>query len=108
MAREIAHSARAAVVGALVCPCVEGVAYGADPVYSQTWFAKAFPDTPEASSVLSTVSFHATISVGALVGGLALDRSSPSAVMLFGAATAALVVLRTARHRGSGTVRMPA
>ncbi|WP_436842341.1 hypothetical protein [Streptomyces niveus] len=121
MAREKAHRARAAVVGASVrrdVPAlaarrfslltVWGVAYGAVRVCSRIWFADASPDTPEASSVLFTASFQAAISVGALVGGIALDRSSPSAVVLVGAATAAFVVLITAGHRGSGTVRMPA
>ncbi|WP_106402291.1 MFS transporter [Actinocorallia populi] len=80
-------------VGAAVLLVVWGVAYGAVPVSSQTWFAKAAPGSPEAASVLFTASFQATISLGALAGGLAVDRASPSAVMVLGGATAALTVL---------------
>lgn len=94
-------------IGAITLLTVWGVAYGAVPVCSQTWFANASPDTPEATSVLFTASFQATISVGALAGGLALDRSSPSTVMLLGGGTAALVVLLVGArygvtHRASG------
>ncbi|MET9547300.1 MFS transporter [Streptomyces sp. NPDC006627] len=79
--------------GAVLLLVVWGVAYGAVPVASQTWFAKSAPHAPEAASVLFTASFQATISLGALVGGAVLDRTSPSAVMLLGGCTAALMVL---------------
>lgn len=79
--------------GAVVLLLVWGVAYGAVPVASQTWFSRTAPHAPEAASVLFTASFQATISVGALVGGLVLDRTSPSAVMLLGGCTAVLMVL---------------
>ncbi|MFF5981542.1 MFS transporter [Streptomyces olindensis] len=79
--------------GAAMLLIVWGIAYGAVPVASQTWFSKAAPHAPEAASVLFTASFQATISVGALVGGVILDRTSPSAVMLLGGCTAALMVL---------------
>ena len=70
-----------------------GVAYGAVPVSSQTCFAKATPHAPEAASVLFTASFQATISLGALAGGVIVDRTSPSTVMLFGGITAALMAV---------------
>ncbi|GAQ58166.1 MFS transporter [Streptomyces acidiscabies] len=79
--------------GAVILLLVWGVGYGAVPVASQTWFFKAAPHAPEAASVLFTASFQATISVGALVGGVVLDRTSPSAVMLLGGCTAVLMVL---------------
>ncbi|KND39000.1 transporter [Streptomyces acidiscabies] len=79
--------------GAVILLLVWGVGYGAVPVASQTWFSKAAPHAPEAASVLFTASFQATISVGALVGGVVLDRTSPSAVMLLGGCTAVLMVL---------------
>lgn len=85
-------------LGAVAMLVVWGAAYGAVPVCSQTWFARAAPDSPEASSVLFTASFQATISVGALVGGVVVDRSSPSAVMTLGGATAALAVLVAWAH----------
>ncbi|MCW7991682.1 transporter, partial [Streptomyces platensis subsp. clarensis] len=85
--------------GALVLLVVWGVAYGAVPVCSQTWFAKASPGFPEASGVVFTASFQATISIGALIGGAVLDRTSPSAVMASGGLAAVLVVLVAWAHR---------
>ncbi|MER7407433.1 MFS transporter [Streptomyces sp. NPDC000070] len=79
--------------GAVVLLAVWGIAYGAVPVASQTWFSKSAPHAPEAASVLFTASFQATISIGALTGGVILDRTSPSAVMLLGGCTAVLMVL---------------
>ncbi|MFC9617764.1 MFS transporter [Streptomyces sp. NPDC056938] len=79
-------------VGAVALLIVWGVAYGSVPVCSQTWFAKTSPDSPEASSVLFTASFQATISIGALVGGAVLDHSSPSTVMVLGGLAAVLMV----------------
>ncbi|MGW5350191.1 MFS transporter [Streptomyces sp. NPDC004031] len=84
--------------GALALLVVWGTAYGAVPVASQTWFAKAAPDAPEAASVLFTSSFQATISFGALTGGVVLDRTSPSTVMTLGGLTAALTLLATWTH----------
>lgn len=79
--------------GAVALLIVWGVGYGAVPVCSQTWFAKASPDSPEASSVLFTASFQATFSTAALLGGVVVDRSSPSTVMTMGGAAALLMVL---------------
>ncbi|WP_030371270.1 MFS transporter [Streptomyces rimosus] len=79
--------------GAVILLIVWGIAYGAVPVASQTWFSKAAPHTPEAASVLFTASFQATISAGALAGGIILDRTSPSTVMLLGGCTAVLMLL---------------
>ncbi|MFE2180675.1 MFS transporter [Streptomyces sp. NPDC059455] len=85
--------------GAVILLIVWGIAYGAVPVASQTWFSKAAPHAPEAASVLFTASFQATISLGALVGGVVLDHSSPSAVMLLGGCTAVLMVLTVGTFR---------
>ncbi|MFD4648001.1 MFS transporter [Streptomyces sp. NPDC057717] len=85
-------------VGAVALLIVWGVAYGAVPVCSQTWFAKTSPDFSEASSVLFTASFQATISIGALVGGAVLDHSSPSTVMVLGGLAAVLMVLVAWAH----------
>ncbi|MFH8838554.1 MFS transporter [Streptomyces sp. NPDC017868] len=92
--------------GAMALLIVWGVAYGAVPACSQTWFAKASPDAPEASSVLFTASFQATISLGALVGGAVLDHSSPSTVMVLGGVAAALAVPVVRAHR-AGRFRWP-
>ncbi|OKI99141.1 MFS transporter [Kitasatospora sp. CB01950] len=94
--------------GALALLFVWGVAYGAVPVSSQTWFAKAAPDAPEAASVLFTASFQATISLGALVGGGVVDLTSPAAVMTFGGITAGLAVLAVCAHFVRGLSWPPA
>ncbi|MFI9407655.1 MFS transporter [Nocardia sp. NPDC052316] len=84
--------------GALVLLIVWGIGYGAVPVSSQAWFAKAAPHTPEAASVLFTASFQATISLGALAGGVVVDRGSPTGVMLCGGLTATLVIVAVTAH----------
>lgn len=83
----------AAVIALLV---LWGFAYGAVPVCSQTWFANAAPDAPGAASVLFTASFQATLSAGALTGGVLVDRTSPATVMALGGATALLATLAIA------------
>lgn len=89
-------------VGALVLLLVWGVGYGAVPVSTQAWFARAAPAAPEAASVLFTASFQATISFGALLGGVAVDRTSPSTVLVLGGSVSGLAVLTVAAHIGSG------
>ncbi|MFF7649448.1 MFS transporter [Streptomyces sp. NPDC007983] len=84
--------------GAVVLLIGWGVAYGAVPVASQTWFSKAAPNAPEAASVLFTASFQATFSLGALVGGIIVDRTSPSTVMTLGGITAMLMVVAVVAH----------
>lgn len=85
-------------IGAVVLLIVWGVAYGAVPVASQTWFSKAAPNAPEAASVLFTASFQATLALGALVGGVIVDRTSPSMVMALGGITAILMVVVVVAH----------
>ncbi|MEU0532692.1 MFS transporter [Amycolatopsis tolypomycina] len=80
-------------IGALVTLVAWGVAYGAVPVYSQAWFAREAPDAPEAATVLFTASFQATISAGALAGGLVVDAVSVPAVMTCGGVAAAVAAL---------------
>ncbi|QFU90902.1 MFS transporter [Amycolatopsis sp. YIM 10] len=85
-------------VGALVLLALWGLAYGAVPVCSQTWFAKAAPEAPEAATVLFTASFQATIAAGAWLGGLVVDAFSPAAVMVSGGLVATVAVLFVARR----------
>ncbi|MBF6047198.1 MFS transporter [Streptomyces sp. NRRL B-1677] len=85
-------------IGAVALLIVWGVAYGAVPVSSQTWFAKATPDAPEAASVLFTASFQATLSLGAVAGGVIVDRTSPSTVMTLGGLVAVLTVVAAWAH----------
>jgi predicted MFS family arabinose efflux permease len=82
--------------GALLLLVVWGIGYGAVPVCSQACFTRAAPESPEAASVLFTASFQATLSSGALVGGVVLDHTSVRTVMLLGGATAAAMVAATA------------
>lgn len=82
-----------ATVGALAALVVWGVAYGAVPACSQTWFARSAPHAQEAATVLFTSSFQATISVGALLGGVVVDSVSTSAVMVAGGVVAVLMVV---------------
>ncbi len=87
--------------GAAVLLTLWGAAYGAVPVCSLTWFLAAAPDAPEAAGVLFTSSFQATLSIGALTGGLVVDRSSPATVMVLGGAVALLAtaLVRAYGHR---------
>lgn len=70
-----------------------GLGYGAVPVCSQTWFARAAPDAPEAATVVFTASFQATLSAGALVGGFVVDALSVPAVMVGGALVAVVAAV---------------
>ncbi|WP_433461688.1 MFS transporter [Spirillospora sp. CA-128828] len=81
--------------GAVALLIVWGVGYGAVPVCSQTLFARAAPHAPEAALVLFTASFQATLSTGALVGGIVLDATSLPTVMTLGGATAMCMALIT-------------
>lgn len=82
--------------GALVLLVVWGVAYGAVPVCSQTWFVNAAPRAPEAASVLFTSSFQATFAFGALGGGVVVDATSVGVVMVLGGGVAVLAALMVA------------
>ncbi|MFH8385384.1 MFS transporter [Kitasatospora sp. NPDC018058] len=70
--------------GAALLLVVWGLAYGAVPVCAQTWFVRAAPHAPEAATAVFTASFQATISIGALAGGVVVDASSTSVVMVVG------------------------
>ncbi|MFD8498794.1 MFS transporter [Amycolatopsis sp. NPDC059657] len=84
-----------AEVGAIILLVLWGVAYGAVPVCSQTWFATSAPHAPEAATVVFTSSFQVSLSLGALGGGAVVDVTSPSTVMLLGAAAAILMAVTT-------------
>ncbi len=89
-------------VGAIALLIVWGLAYGAVPVCSQTWFARSAPHAPEAATVLFTSSFQATIAIGALLGGVVVDSVSTSSVMLLGGATAIVMALTVCIFSRSG------
>ncbi|MEV0322587.1 MFS transporter [Streptomyces sp. NPDC050658] len=76
-----------------------GLAYGAVPVCSQTWFVGAAPQAPEAASVLFTSSFQATMSLGALAGGIVVDSASTRLVMALGGIAALLAAATVSASR---------
>jgi predicted MFS family arabinose efflux permease len=80
-------------IGAIALLVVWGLAYGGVPVCSQAWFVQSYPQGTEAASVLFTSSFQATISIGALLGGVVVDAASPSAVLELGGVVAVLMVI---------------
>lgn len=80
-------------IGAIALLIVWGLAYGGVPVCSQSWFVQSFPQSTEAASVLFTSSFQATISIGALLGGIVVDAASPSTVMEIGGLFAVLMTV---------------
>jgi predicted MFS family arabinose efflux permease len=82
-------------IGAMALLAVWGVAYGAVPICSMSWFVSA--SAGEAASVLFTSSFQATIAFGAVLGGVVVDATSPSALMVLGSGVALLVVFVAAR-----------
>ncbi|MCX5121780.1 hypothetical protein OG992_31940 [Micromonospora sp. NBC_00362] len=82
-----------AAATAMLLLVVWGLAYGAVPVCSQIWFAAAATGAAEAATVLFTASFQATIALGALLGGVVVDATSPSTVMVLGSGMALLVAL---------------
>lgn len=86
--------------GALVLLLAWGVAYGAVPVCSQTWFVTASPGVPEAASVVFTSSFQATFALGALAGGTVVDATSTTVVMVLGGVVALLAATVAAPRRG--------
>ncbi|WP_067543521.1 MFS transporter [Nocardia crassostreae] len=89
-------------IGAVALLIVWGIGYGAVPVSTQTWFGKAAPETPEAAAVLFTASFQATLSLGALTGGIIVDHSSPSTVLLLAGGLTVLVIVVIAAHSLTG------
>lgn len=89
--------------GALALLVVWGLAYGAVPVCSQTWFAASAPHATEAAAILFTSSFQATIAAGALLGGIVVDGASPSAVMTTGGAIALLMAVTAAASAFGGS-----
>jgi predicted MFS family arabinose efflux permease len=96
------------VIGVAVLLVVWGLAYGGVPVCSQTWFIRSSPGATEAASVLFTSSFQATISIGALLGGVVVDASSTVAVMVLGGTAAVLMVLTVCGFPGPDSPGMTA
>ncbi|MGO1050593.1 MFS transporter [Crossiella sp. CA198] len=69
-----------------------GLGYGAVPACAQTWLVRSAPHAPEAATVLFTASFQATLSAGALLGGVVVDASSVSVALVAGGVVAVLAL----------------
>ncbi|MGW1995365.1 MFS transporter [Embleya sp. NPDC001921] len=89
----------AGAIGLLV---VWGLAYGAVPACSQTWFARSAPHAQEAATVVFTSSFQLTLATGALAGGAVVDASSPSTVMVCAGAVALATIAALTTLGGPG------
>jgi predicted MFS family arabinose efflux permease len=72
---------------------VWGLAFGSYPVSAQTFLAKVAPDKPESASALQTATFTTAISLGAIVGGVLVNRLGPISVVVFAGAAAAVGAL---------------
>ncbi|MFI6521139.1 MFS transporter [Spirillospora sp. NPDC050679] len=84
--------------GALALLVVWGAAYGAVPFCSQSWFAAAAPDAREAATTVFTSSFQATLSLGALAGGVVVDAVSVTAVLPLAGLLAAAAAMTLHRY----------
>ena len=96
MALVVVGRAPALAVGLLV---VWGLAYGGVTVALQTWMRLSAPNRIEAAASLCVTAFNLSIGLGALLGGLTVDRVSTSAVLWTGATFALItaVTVLTAR-----------
>ncbi|MDI2128217.1 MFS transporter [Yinghuangia seranimata] len=82
--------------GAVALLVLWGLAYGAVPACSQTWFARCAPHAPEAAGVLFTASFQLTLAMGAVLGGVVVDASGVRTVMVAAGMTAFAMVATVA------------
>jgi predicted MFS family arabinose efflux permease len=74
-------------VGAALLLLVWGAGWGIVPLALQLRMFGAVPDAPEGGAGLLVTTVQLSVAAGALVGGLAVDASGPSAAMLLGAAS---------------------
>ncbi|GCD98484.1 MFS transporter [Embleya hyalina] len=79
--------------GTAAAMLVWGLAYGAVPVALQGWMSRVAPDAPEAGSAVFVTGFQVAISLGSLLGGVAVDAVATSSVLWFGAVPAAATTL---------------
>lgn len=79
-------------IGAAAVLLAWGLAYGGVSVTLQTWMLTAAPRATEAASALFVSVFNVSISLGALLGGLAVDGLATQSVMWLGAGVVLLTV----------------
>lgn len=95
--------------------CAWGLAYGAAGVTLQTWMLQAAPRATEPATALLSATFNVSIALGAILGGLVVDRIGPTSVTGLGATlvglatlSSAAAVLRGSRgSRGAGDRGVP-
>ena len=78
---------------ALIYLVIWGLAYGAVPVCSGAWFARAAPHAREAGTILFVSSFQASLSTGALLGGVVVDHTTLPTTMILGGIVALLATM---------------
>lgn len=87
---------------------VWGLAFGSYPVSAQTFLAGAASDEPESASALQTAAFTTAISLGAIVGGVLVNRLGPVSVYVFAAGATivgALLIRAIGAAHGTGNGR---
>ncbi|RLK58719.1 MFS transporter [Actinokineospora cianjurensis] len=90
-------------IAAVVLLVTWGLSYAALPVCLQTWVLRSAPEATDAASSVYVAVFNASIALGALGGGIAVESAGVGSVTAVGAVlvAAALIVLlvsRKARH----------
>ncbi|MEW2580889.1 MFS transporter [Streptomyces syringium] len=88
-------------VGAAVLMVVWGLAYGGVSVSTQSWLLAAAPGARETASALFVAVFNVAISLGALLGGRAVDTVSLSGALWLGGLLAAGALVTTAASRAA-------
>ncbi|MET8982798.1 MFS transporter [Streptomyces sp. NPDC004539] len=80
-------------VGVIVLLVVWGMAYSGIPVVLQTLVLRSGGENGQAAASIYVLVFNASIAMGALVGGVAIDSRGPAAPILVGAVFCAVSVL---------------
>lgn len=80
-----------------------GLGYGAVPVTLQTWMFRSAPHAVEAASSLFVSAFNLSIALGALIGGIAVEKVSVVGVLWIGGALTAVTILVVGRSALSGS-----
>ena len=85
-----------------------GIAIGAGPVMTQTWMGRAAPDQLEGVGGLFLAVIQFGITLGAIVGGIVVDRFGPGAPLYVTAICAVLAAALTAtQHAPDAVSGMP-
>ena len=83
---------------AVVAIALWGFAFGAFPVGFQTWIVRAAPDHAEGAGGLLVAAFQVAIALGAVGGGILVDRAGPLGGPIFATVALTLGTLLALRH----------